>query len=76
MASLVTRNPAAITVAFAHLLFNISGAVVFLPLRKIPIAIAKFMGGVAADHRYLAIGYVITMFYIVPLIVISVSRMF
>ena len=33
LAALVTRNPAALTVAFGHLIFNISGTVVFYPLK-------------------------------------------
>jgi sodium-dependent phosphate cotransporter len=74
LASLVTKNPAALTVAFAHLMFNLSGTVCIYPFKNIPIAIAEFFGGFTANHRYLVITYLIFVFYGVPLLVIFLFR--
>jgi sodium-dependent phosphate cotransporter len=43
MAALATQNEVAVTVAFAHLSFNIFGILLFYPLRFIPIQIAEFV---------------------------------
>lgn len=74
LASLVTKNPAALTVAFAHLIFNIAGTICFYPLKKIPIAIATFFGNFTANHRFLVLAYLIFFFYGVPLLVIFLFR--
>jgi solute carrier family 34 (sodium-dependent phosphate cotransporter) len=74
MASLVTGNPAAVTVAFAHLSFNIAGTLIFYPLRIIPLTMARTLGSGAAKNRGLAIGYVVVTFFFVPLGLIFLSR--
>lgn len=74
LASLVTRNPAALTVAFAHLLFNISGTVVFYPLKMIPIKIATGYGEFLSKHRILAPIFLIIIFFIIPLIFIFLLK--
>ena len=48
LAALVTGNLAAIIVAFSHLLFNISGILIWWPFKMIPITLAEkfaFFGG-------------------------------
>lgn len=67
MASLVTQSPAAIATALVHLLFNISGTILWFPLRKVPISIAKWFGGIAYKRRAIAIVYIIVVFYVIPL---------
>lgn len=77
LASLVTGNPAAITIAFVHLNFNISGTLLFLPfkpLRRIPIYCSDWIGEVAANSRKYAIIYLIIIFYIVPALIIFLWR--
>ncbi|MBN2029065.1 Na/Pi symporter [bacterium] len=51
MAALVTQNDIAVTVAFAHLCFNILGVMVFYPLRFIPIKLAEFIGRKASKSK-------------------------
>ena len=59
----------------AHVLLNVSGVIVWLllPLRKVPIVLAKKIGAFIASHRrshlYL-IGYVLIFFYALPLAII------
>lgn len=70
LASLVTKNPAALTVAFAHLIFNVAGTICFFPVKRIPITIATKFGEFTANHRYLALAYLLVCFFGIPLLVI------
>ena len=77
LASLATGSPAAVTVAIVHTLFNISGIIVFYPvkkLREIPIHMANRLSNVAAERRSLAIAYTLTAFVIVPLLGVLILR--
>lgn len=78
LASFATGNPAAITIAFAHFLFNLFGAIFIYPIpyfRQIPIRLAKGLGRMAAVRRWYAFAYVITLFFIIPGILILISRL-
>ncbi len=70
LAALATGNAVAISVAFAHLLFNISGIMLFWWIKFIPIRIAKFMAELSAKNRLIAIIYVAMLFFIIPLLLI------
>jgi len=63
------------TLGLAHVLLNVSGLIIWLllPLKAIPIAIARKVGTSIASHKksYLhLIGFVIVIFFIMPLAVI------
>jgi len=68
LASTVTGSAAAVTVALAHLCFNIAGILIFYPLRVIPIGLATALGRVAARSRWLAGAYVGAVFFGLPLL--------
>ena len=72
LAALVTGNPAAITIALVHTLFNILGAVVFIPLKFLPINAAKWFAKKAAETKMWAIGYILLVFFITPLALIAI----
>ncbi len=79
LASLATGNPAAITIAFVHFLFNFIGVVFIYPIRimrEIPIGLATKLGEMAARKRRYAFFYVITLFFLVPSTLIIISRIF
>lgn len=79
LASFATGNISAITLAFVHLLFNVIGVCCFYPikiLRKIPISLAKSLGNLAFKKRRYAILYVMTLFFIIPGLLIIISRLF
>lgn len=62
-------NAAGLTIALVHLLFNITGILAFYVIpytRQIPLRLAKFMGGVGKRSPALAVGYVVTLFFIFP----------
>lgn len=68
---------AALKVAFAHLFFNIYGIMLFLPikqLRNIPIRLAERLGALAVRNRGYAFGYILTVFFILPLLAILTTR--
>jgi sodium-dependent phosphate cotransporter len=68
---------AAVKVALAHLFFNVYGIALFLPierLRRIPIRLAELLGNWAVTNRAYAIGYIVAVFFIVPLLTIASTR--
>ncbi len=77
LASLATGNPAAVTVALVHTLFNLSGILLFYPirvLRNLPLRLATGMSDIAAERRSTAIGYALGMFVVVPLLGVLLLR--
>ncbi|MCP4706629.1 MAG: hypothetical protein GY865_18675 [candidate division Zixibacteria bacterium] len=74
LASLVTQNSAAAAVAFSHLLFNIIGISIFLPLAKIPIAIAEKISELTAKSKLYPISFIVLTFFIIPIILIYLLR--
>ena len=65
-------NVHGLTLAFAHLLFNVCGLLIFYPFPKmrIPILISERFSNVVARWRPLAPIYVLVTFYLVPLTLI------
>ena len=77
LAALAVGEISAVTVAFAHLLFNICGIVLIWPIpaiRRIPLRLAGNFAAVAANHRWLAIAYIVVCFYAVPFAAILILR--
>jgi sodium-dependent phosphate cotransporter len=64
LASFVTLNPLAITLAFTHLLFNIFGIVIIYPLKKIPIWMAETLAKKTVKSRKNAIIFISLFFFI------------
>jgi sodium-dependent phosphate cotransporter len=74
LASFVIGTPEAVSVAFAHLLFNIYGIGIFWPLKKIPIAAAEYLSGLTQKSRLVPIAYIAIVFFLIPGIVIYTMR--
>jgi sodium-dependent phosphate cotransporter len=76
IAALATGSAEALTVAFAHLIFNITGAlVVFVPppARAVPLGLARALGRMATRNRLYAVLYVVLVFYVCPFLLILLS---
>jgi sodium-dependent phosphate cotransporter len=75
MAALATQNQVAITVAFAHLCFNIFGILIFYPLKFIPIRVAEFVADKATRSKKNLVAFVgiILMLYFIPMIFIFIN---
>jgi len=74
LSSMVTGSTEAVALAFAHLIFNVSAVVVFYPLRKIPISLAKRLGDIVMERRYLSILIILVFFFLIPIIAVVISR--
>ena len=73
-AALVTGQEAAVTVAFAHLLYNVIGVALVWPLRRIPIGLAELLAKYALRSRLVPLGYVILVFFAIPMALIVSMR--
>ncbi len=74
LASFVTGSIHSIHAAFCHLIFNLLGICVWYPLRKVPITVAKKLGDVAGRKKWLALLYILVIFFIIPGIFILTGR--
>ena len=65
----------ALQLAFCHLFFNISGILLFypVPFMRFPIVLARALGNVTANYRWFSVFYLIMMFFLLPLIVFTLS---
>jgi sodium-dependent phosphate cotransporter len=62
---------AGLTIALVHLLFNLTGTILiypYEPIRRIPMYLARTLAGVAVRSKVLAVGYVVCLFYAIPLL--------
>ncbi len=60
------------TVAFAHLLFNCAGAIIFLPfapIRNLPVMFAERLAELCLKNRLIPIVFIVVVFYLIPIIV-------
>ena len=79
IAALSTGSMAAVTVAFSHLMFNLSGTVIVYvppPIRRIPIVVARALGRLTVRNRLYAIAYVVVLFFLLPFLLILLSGTF
>ena len=70
LASFSTASPAAVTVALAHLCFNLLGIAIFYPLRAAPIWMAQKVGAYAARTRISSAGVmtIYVLLHIIPIL--------
>ncbi len=76
LAAAAAPTSGSLMVAFYHVLFNVIGASIFLPLRGVPIALARRLAQFVARKRYLALVYVAGMFIILPIVCIYLFSLF
>lgn len=68
LAALAT-GPAGLTLALAHLLFNITGTLIFFPIpamRKIPMFLSRALTQLAMQSKWYVLAYVVGVFFILP----------
>jgi sodium-dependent phosphate cotransporter len=69
----------ALQIALIHMLFNVIGVFMIygIPvLRRIPLVCASSLAKLACECRVLAIIYIVTTFFILPLIGIGIYKLF
>ena len=77
LASLAVGEVTALTVAFAHLTFNVFGIAIIWPvkrIRRIPPDLAERFGEIARRQRWIPLVYILVVFYALPLVLILVMR--
>lgn len=69
---------AAVTIAFVHLLFNVSGILVWYPagfMRRLPLRLAQFIAAASVRNRGFAVAYVVLVFFAIPGILIMLYKL-
>lgn len=66
LASFVIGSPQAVSVAFAHLVFNIYGIAIFWPLKRIPIWLAVKLSDLTMKSKLVPISYILVVFLAIP----------
>jgi solute carrier family 34 (sodium-dependent phosphate cotransporter) len=73
----VYQTEAAISIALVHFLFNIFGAIIFLPfptIRNIPVQLAIFFGEKTVKTRLIGLAYILLTFFIIPFLLIYFNQ--
>jgi sodium-dependent phosphate cotransporter len=74
LAALVTGSTEAVSVAFAHLLFNVYGIAIFWPLKKLPIMMAVRLAELTQRSKLIPILYIVVVFFVLPGVVLLFAR--
>jgi sodium-dependent phosphate cotransporter len=62
-----------VALAFSHMLFNIVGAGIWYPLRRVPIEMARWWARVASTSKVYAVIHIFAFFFVLPAIVILIE---
>lgn len=79
LAALATGNTTAITVAFAHMLFNVIGILLIWPvpyLRQIPLKMGEYMGSLAVRSKWYPVLFITALYFAVPTLVLLIVQIF
>lgn len=74
LAAFATGNPASVTIAIAHLCFNLIGITIWLPLKMIPITLARKFSEITKKFQFFPFIYIIVTFFLIPLLLILIVR--
>lgn len=67
----LSSNEAGLTIAFVHLIFNLSATLLIYPIpaiRGIPIRMARRLAEISAQNKLFGLGYVFIVFAVLPLL--------
>ena len=76
----VTLSPqakTAFTIAFAHLLFNITGVILFMlipGIKEVPLRLSNFIGKLTLKYRLAGLVYILVAFFFIPFMLIYFNR--
>jgi solute carrier family 34 (sodium-dependent phosphate cotransporter) len=71
IASLAVSQPAGLTIALVHTLFNVTAIALVFPvpaIREVPIRMAEWLAGITARNRSVVAVYLIGLFLVIPLL--------
>ena len=66
---------AALQIALVHLLFNLTGILLFypVPVLRLPVVMARRLGEITSKYRWFSVLYLLLMFFIFPAIIFGLS---
>lgn len=73
----ISKSEAALSIALAHVLFNVIGVLIFFPIpviRDIPLHMARYLGSLTVKNRLVGLVYIILTFFLIPFILIYLSN--
>lgn len=76
LASVAAESPDALTIALAHVAFNLLGILIFYPvpaMRQIPIRLAERTAEAAVRNRVVVLGFLVGVFIVVPLGILLIA---
>jgi len=79
LAAMVSSKKSALQIALAHLSFNCFGIMVWYPfevMRQVPLNMAKNLGYFAWHFKWFPIAYILTMFVLMPCVILGISQLF
>ncbi|QHT71882.1 Na/Pi cotransporter family protein [Rhodocytophaga rosea] len=74
MIAAISKSEAALSIALAHVLFNVIGVLIFYPIpaiRNIPVQLARSLGSLTVKNRLIGLVYIILTFFLIPFLLIS-----
>ena len=77
LAALATGRPEAVSVAFAHLLFNVFGILIVWPMpavRAVPVRIAEWIADVSVRNRIIPLVAIPLIFFVIPITLIVIFK--
>ena len=71
-----SANPVAgaVTVAVAHVTFNLIGTCIWYPLRRVPIRLCRWYARLAARSKRYAVFFLFGVFFVLPLVGVAVTE--
>ena len=68
LAALASGKSDPMQIALCHLIFNLSGILVFYPIpaTRLPLVMCKQLGKITSKYRWFAVFYLIIMFFVIP----------
>jgi sodium-dependent phosphate cotransporter len=69
--------PPGLVIALCHFLFNVTGILLIYPvesIRRIPMALAEWLGDLCAESRRYAFVYIAVVFFLVPITLITITN--
>lgn len=76
LASVAADSPDALTIALAHVTFNVLGILLFYPvpkMREIPLWLAERTGEIAVKRRSLVLVYLVGLFVVLPFVILLIA---
>lgn len=73
----IYKTEAAVSLAIVHFLFNLIGALIFLPfasIRNIPVKMATYFGNQSVKTRFVGFAYILLTFFIIPFLLIYFNK--